>query len=185
MSEHSSACPRALLTQALSLADQDDQAGLAAVETLLRDYRADPILHFLRGSLLAAVKRYDDAGDAMTRALEIAPDFAVARFQLGFLRLSSGDPEAARQVWAPLDALDTEDPLRLFADGLNLVAVDRFEEAKALLNRGLAANGNGPMNGDIRLILEGLEVVNFESEAAPTSSTHFLLAQQATRRTTH
>jgi len=185
MSEQSSACPEALLTQALSLADQDDQAGLTAIETLLRDYGTDPILHFLHGSLLAAVKRYEDAGLAMARALEIAPDYAIARFQLGFLRLSSGDADAARQIWAPLETLAAEDPLRLFAHGLNLLAVDRFEDAKALLNQGLAANGNGPLNGDIRLILERLEGESFEAETAPTSSTHFLLAQQTTRRTTH
>ncbi|WP_425999040.1 tetratricopeptide repeat protein [Caulobacter sp. DWR1-3-2b1] len=187
MQSPSRLCPQPKLTAALQAAGQGDDAGLDAVNALLRDYWDDPTLHFLKGSLLAALKRYDDARLAMGRALEIAPDYPVARFQLGLLHLSSGNADAARQVWAPLDGLPAEDPLRLFARGLDLMARDEFDAARTLLEAGLAANGNGPMNADIRLILEQMDrpgpVAGGEGDA--TSSAHFLLAQQGARRTTH
>ena len=79
--------------------------GLAATDAALADYPADPRLLFLRGSLLAGLQRYDEARAAIAGAVELAPEFAIARFQLGFLQLTSGAAREAETTWAPLRRL--------------------------------------------------------------------------------
>ena len=88
-------------------------------------------------------------------ALQRAPDFAIARFQLGLLQLTSAHPAAAQATWAPLDALPATDPLRLFKTGLELMAQDRFDETRRLLMQGIAQNDANPaLNRDMQMVLE-------------------------------
>src|SRR5260221_14244355 len=58
----------------------------------------------------------------MQRAVEIAPHYALARFQLGFLQFTSGDAAAAEATWRPLEALPGDSPLRLFSGGVRALA---------------------------------------------------------------
>jgi hypothetical protein len=51
----------------------------------------------------------------MRRAIEIDPDYALARFQPGFLLLTCGQPQAALEIWKPLQALPDQHHLRLFS----------------------------------------------------------------------
>src|SRR5262245_3098365 len=118
MSEIADLCSDEDLLKATDAANRDTGQGLRNVEALQRAHPGDPRLHFLRGSLLAALQRYADAEGPMRRAIEIAPGFHIARFQLGLLLLSSGAPGPAAEVWAPLSGLEPLEPLRMFAEGL-------------------------------------------------------------------
>ena len=82
---------------------QDMQSGapnpMERVEKLLAEFPDDPRLNFLRGSMLITDGRLIEAHRAMTRAVELAPDFAIARFQLGFFQLTSGEAGNALETW--------------------------------------------------------------------------------------
>jgi tetratricopeptide (TPR) repeat protein len=185
-------CPDAELSQALQMVERDEQVGLAGVEGLAVRYPDDPRLHFLAGSLMAGLGRYEEARDRMGKAIELAPGYAVARFQLGLLELSSGNPDAAEAVWLPLEERGEGDPLSLFAAGLRHLARDDFDGALALLRRGIAINEEHPLiSRDMQMVIEEAEAKRAEAaraaepEPAPLSATHMLLQQYADKTTRH
>jgi len=182
------ACPAERLTQALQQVGQDTGAGLAQVEALLADYPRDPQLHFLRGSLLAGLQRHGEAAEAMGRAVEIAPQFTVARFQLGLLHLTSGDAAAAEAVWGPLQDLPPEHPLFLFVEGLRCLARDEFAASVDLLQRGIAHNTeNAAINRDMQMVIDAVSASHLPdgADAAATSPAHLLLQQYRAKPTRH
>ncbi|HEX8527287.1 tetratricopeptide repeat protein [Allosphingosinicella sp.] len=163
----------------------DEGTGAREVEAELERYPDDPRLHFLLGSLLASGQRYDEAREAMREAVQIAPDYRIARFQLGLLELSSGRPEAAEACW---DALAGEDDsLALFARGLRHLARDEFEPALSLLREGIARNRDHPaVNGNIQLIIdETAAQAGPCDDDTPLSATQMLLQQFAAKPTRH
>jgi Flp pilus assembly protein TadD len=177
-------CPDDMLVHVLALAETDEAAALARIATLAEEHPADPRLHFLGGSLLAALARYDEARLAMARSIEIAPDFAIARFQLGLLELSSGDAASADTTLQPLAELESEDALVLFARGLRHLARDDLAVATDLLRRGIACNRDHPLvSRDMELIVarieEGAGEASEPDEA--TSAAQMLLRQHATK----
>lgn len=174
-------CPPEHLEALAQAISADPAAGLAAVDIALEDFPADPQLGFLRGSLLAGQGRYDEAHRALARVLELAPGYAIARFQYGLLLLSSGEPEAATTVWAPLRRGAPDDPLRLFAEGLDALARDAFVDAERLLRQGIAVNQAWPVvSDDMRKVLEGIATLKGEAEPL-TSSVDWLLRASAAR----
>jgi tetratricopeptide (TPR) repeat protein len=177
-------CPDDKLTELLASAQADDLEGLAAADALLLQYPQDPRLHFLKGSLLAGIQRYEEGRIAMAKAIEIAPGFELARFQLGFLEFTSGLAAEAMQSWAPFDALPDSAPFRLFATGLAHLAQDGFDECDRLLRLGIERNAEHPLiNGDMQLILNEIAPMLTQSQeadqsqAAPASAAHQLLQQ--------
>lgn len=175
------------LLQALSGA-----AGVEAIDAALVEAPGDPRLHFLRGSVLAGDRRYDEARIAITRAVDMAPDFAIARFQLGFLEFTSGEAGRAGQTWAPLQALPQDDALRLFATGLMRLPADDIEGAVAALRLGIAANTqNPPLNRDMQMLIDELlsdapppggdKAAAPEAQDEPATATQMLLRQFGTR----
>lgn len=114
--------------------------------------------------LLAAEHMHEgrvDAAEALyIAALQRAPDFAIARFQLGLLQFTSGRPAAAQATWSLLERLDEKDPLRLFKTGLELLGQDRFDEARRWLREGIAHNAsNPPLNRDMQMVLDRMDQV--------------------------
>jgi tetratricopeptide (TPR) repeat protein len=162
-------------------ADSGDE--LEQADRLISDYPEDPRLHFLRGSILASIGRPIEALPALRTAVELAPDFAIARFQLGFFQLTSGEAANALSTWGPLALLPEQNYLRMFVAGLTHLIRDEFEEAIAQLRAGMAANDeNPPLNRDMQLIVEqtsalaaGAAAETAGGEAA--SATSFLLDQ--------
>src|SRR6185312_11997246 len=132
------------LAELIALAGRDVPSGLARLEDLLQAHDADARLHFLRGSLLAAQQDYQQARAAFEAALRLEPGFAVARFQLGLLELSSGEAAAAVETLRPLGTLPPDSALFLFARGLNHMIVDDFPTAIARLGEGMARNLDNP-----------------------------------------
>lgn len=177
-------CPDDALTQLVALAGEDEPAALSRIAALIDEHPADPRLHFLGGSLLAAQQRFAEARSAMERSIEIAPGFAIARFQLGLLELSSGDSEAADATLRPLAELESDDALVLFARGLRHLARDNLAVAADLLKQGIACNGEHPLvSRDMELIVAGIE----EQAKGPgdpgehMSAVEMLLRQHSTR----
>jgi Flp pilus assembly protein TadD len=162
-------CPDEPLNELLALARDDDQAAVARIEALLGDYPDDPRLHFLKGSLLAAQERYREGRTAMAQAIKLAPGYDIARFQLGLLELSSGDAEAADATLQPLAGAEQESALSLFALGLRHLARDNFDQAEALLRRGIEINVEHPLvSRDMQLMLAGIA----DSRAKLAADTH-------------
>jgi tetratricopeptide (TPR) repeat protein len=188
MSPAPETCPDDILSRAIGSFGQDQTASLAKIESLLHDYPRDGRLLFLKGSLLAGLERYAEARAAMTAAVEILPDYALARFQLGFLELTSGEPGLARTTWRPLQQLAEDHPLRLFARGLDHMIDDHFAEAVALLRRGIDRNPDiAPLNHDMQLIIgsiEGLTVGKTAPEPQTVSAAHLLLQQYGAKSPT-
>lgn len=182
-------CPDEALLETLTLAGQNDAAALARIAELLAVHGSDARLHFLRGSLLAGQRDYAEARTAISRAVEIAPDYAIARFQLGLLELSSGDAAAADATLEPLAGQASGDALVLFARGLRHLARDNFDEAEALLRQGIACNREHPLvSGDMEMILAG--IAESRAQAAPPpdeslSAAHMLLQQDAAKSNKH
>ena len=124
----------------------------------------------------------------MRHAVDLAPDYAIARFQLGFLLLTSGEPHAAQEAWGPLYALSTDNYLRLFVLGLCHLIRDEFADAIRVLQDGIALNRNNPaMNRDMKLIIDEVRAKINEQGGGetPVSSVDFLLQQAALKSTKH
>lgn len=174
-------------TLMLALGEGAEDA-FAQLEALVSHYPADARLHFLRGSLLIGAGRAIEAHAALSEAVTLAPDYALARFQLGFFELTSGEPARALRTWEPLDAqLPPDHYLILFARGLRDLIEDRFEAAIAHLEAGVAANAeNLPLNGDMQLIIaECRKQLGAEETTDEASVTSLLLDQFAARGTMH
>lgn len=180
------------LMEAVALADRDDEAGFVRVAALCGEHPGDPRLQFLHGSLLAGRSLFAEAHVAMARAVEIAPDYAIARFQLGLLELSSGDAVAADATFAPLAEHPSDDALVLFARGLRHLARDETAAAVALLREGIEVNHAHPLvSRDMGLIIAKIEE-GPSPPAAPAaddeedlSAAHLLLRQYADKGTRH
>lgn len=148
-------CSDAQIGEILQISAADTMAGVAAIDAALADFPEDARLHFLKGSMLIGEKRFIAAHAALTRAVAIAPEFYLARFQLGFFELTSGEAETAKATWQPLHALPDGNYLKAFVEGLEHLIGDRFDQCIASLRAGIAINQeNEPLNNDMRLIID-------------------------------
>jgi tetratricopeptide (TPR) repeat protein len=178
-------CPEDRLNALLGDIRQDERRGMRELDTVLGVYPNDPRLHFLHGSLLAGRQDYAAARAAMQRAVELAPNYAVARFLLGFLLLTSGEPIAAQETWGPLHALPEEHYLRPFVTGLTHLIHDEFSDAIRLLEQGISRNQeNAPMNRDMQLIIEEARRKS-AGKGGAVSSVDLLLQQAALKSSRH
>ncbi len=151
-------CDDAHIQHILTAARRDTHEGIAEIELALKDFPNDARLHFLKGSLSIGLNRHITAHSALSRAVEIDPDFILARFQLGFFELTSGEASTALATFAPLHGLSDEHWLRHFVEGLEALIADRFEDCIHHLRAGQRANTeNPPLNRDMDLIIEKCE----------------------------
>lgn len=169
--------------QALVQSLQGGAPGVEAIEALLARFPEDPRLHFMRGSALASAKRPIEAHQALSHAVTLAPDFAIARFQLGFFQLTSGEPENALETWGRLDRLPDGHYLRHFVDGLRRLIRDDFPGAIAALREGIRVNQeNTPLSGDMQLIIDQCLPLIGEAAGDDVSETSVILGQFLGRR---
>lgn len=179
---HSSFCPDDKISSLLEALGVDERRGQSELGVLLKDFPDDARLHFLKGSVLAGKQELPAALIAMRHAVQLAPSYDVARFQLGLMLLSSGEPVAAQEVWGPLHALPQTHYLYLFARGLCRMIQDDFGEAARLLEDGIGRNTeNAPMNRDMQMILDEMAKKTGGDGGGATSSVDFLLQQSALR----
>lgn len=160
----------------------------AALELLERAAQEQPLSgapHFLMGGELASLGEMDQAELCFSRALCLAPDLHVARYQLGLLQLSGGRPSLAVATWEPLLALDESSPLPHFVRGFLALAQDSFDHAQECFEAGMARNLDNPaMTEDIRKVLAAIQArpateASLASSSDPqegSSAEHLLLS---------
>ncbi|MGQ0661113.1 hypothetical protein [Sphingosinicella sp.] len=191
MSDRISLCGDEDLKQLMEAMQSDEANELQRADQLLALYPDDPRLHFLRGSILAGIGRSIEALPALCQAVALAPDFHIARFQLGFFQLTSGEATGALGTWGPLALLPDSHYLRTFVAGLTHLIRDEFEQASAQLRAGVAANEeNPPLNRDMQLILDQIETLLAAASPPPTgddgaSAASLLLDQFSNRSIKH
>lgn len=124
----------------------------------------------------------DAAEAAFIGALQRDPTLSTARFQLGLLQYTSGRPQAAFQTWQPLESLGESHYLVQFKRAFAALAIDAFDDTLLLLGRGIAANvDNAPLNHDMRMLADQVEILRAHTPDAPSShqdeaATQFVLA---------
>lgn len=185
-------CPEPEMAALLEQMASDESNALRRLSDLLDQYEDDPRLHFLHGSLFAEQQDYAAARDAMRRAVDLAPDFAIARFQLGFLLLTSGEPHAAQEAWGPLHGLPQDNYLRIFVTGLCHLTRDEFDEAVVRLGEGISRNQENPsMNNDMQMIIDEIHRKALKTGASedennePLSPAQLMLQQASLKATRH
>lgn len=181
----SNLCSEAELAELVRQIEQDDLHDLQSIDALVQRYPEDPRLHFMRGSVLAGKQRAIEAHASLSKAVTLAPDFSLARYQLGFFELTSGEADKALSTWGPLLKLPRDNYLRVFAEGLTYLIRDEFDDAIARLREGIALNeDNVPMNRDIELLIAECERLRANTGGAgddgddgAQSATSFILGQ--------
>src|SRR5687767_8911045 len=83
---------------------------------------------YLLGAEYAQIGMFDRAAEQMSAAVKLDPNLHAARFQLGLLQLTSGQPDAAGQTWSGLDVLGPRHAFVLFKTGLLHLAHDEFAD---------------------------------------------------------
>ena len=158
------------------------------IAKLLQEFPEDGRLHFLYGSQLVQAGRLIEGYVSLKQAVALAPDFPIARFQLGLFQLTSGEPTNALDTFGRLDALPDGHYLRKFADGLRCLIRDDFGGTIRNLQEGIRLNTeNPPLNRDMGLIIQQCEplmrgAVTSEDEGS-VSETSLVLRQFSGRRT--
>lgn len=175
------------ITDLVDQLGKDDAKGGKVLEKLLAAYPDDPRLHFMKGSLLAGSGKAIEAHASMSLAVELAPGFALARYQLGFFELTSGEPARALSTWGPLLAEREDSYLRKFVEGMTHLIRDEFAAAIELFEQGIRLNrDNEPMNNDIRLLLAECRRLQAAGHAGPDdehSATSLILGRFGTSPT--
>lgn len=174
-------CPDEKMNDLVQAMQSQESGATAQIEQLIAQYPEDARLYFLHGSNMAGAGRLIEAHDALQRAVKLAPDFAIARFQLGFFLLTSGEADNALEVWGRLDRLPNSHYLRKFVDGLRCLIRDDFEGAVTSLREGMVLNDeNPPLNRDMQLIIDQctpLASAEANDTSDATSETAMILRQ--------
>lgn len=104
------------------------------------------------------------------RAMVREPVHLMCRFQAGLLELTAGDLAAGAHIWAWLETnLPDDHYVKLFVQGCLALSMDRFDEAKQLLQAGIANNQENPaLNRDMQMLL-ALPVEAGTAPAAPVA----------------
>lgn len=166
--------------QALERGDND-----AALAVLQQARQAQPP----SGEVLAVLAAHhmqrgepDAAEAAFIGALQLEPTLATARFQLGLLQFTSARPLAAFQTWQPLEDLGEVHFLVLFKRAFAALAIDAFDDALLLIEKGIANNQeNAPLNHDMRMVAAHIQALQGRADdpvpgEQDEAATQFVLA---------
>jgi tetratricopeptide (TPR) repeat protein len=170
-----------LLAEGLAASGNGDRAGALALFARARDsHPASALPHFLLGSEQASAGDFEQAELAFANAVLLAPDFTLARYQLGLLQFSSQRAPVALLTWQPLFSLPEADALLHFVRGFAALAQDDFAEALRHYRHGLACTPANPaLCADIQQVVDAVERLESGAAAAEepaADSTHVLLS---------
>lgn len=159
-----------LFSQAITAAQNgDDSTAVSLYNTILTQDNG----HFGANYMMACESMHssnvDHARIYFQKALYRQPEHPACRFQAGLLELTSGNLGVCAQVWAPLEQnLPDDNYFKLFVQGCLAMAMDRFEEAEALLVDGIKHNTENPaLNRDMAMLIN--EIRNREQAPEQTA----------------
>jgi Flp pilus assembly protein TadD len=174
-----------LLRIALDAINQDRHAdAVAMLKTLLERDASHVFATYLLAAEHAQLGMMDRAEEGFARTVALAPDFPMARFQLGQIELVKGDAEAAKRVLAPLTQLPANVALSSYARGLIAAANEDVAGAINELTAGLACEQEIPaLADDMRRVLGNLSAIGSgegigrpEPVAAPSAAAPMFLS---------
>jgi tetratricopeptide (TPR) repeat protein len=174
---------RALIDEGLAASQADRRR--AALELFTQASELCPssgIPHFLLGSEHAAAGDMAAAEEAFANAVLLAPDFVLARYQLGLLQFSGGRVAMALLTWEPLHALPDDQSLGQFVRGFTALAQGERQEALERFQAGQACpDANIAVAADIVLVMNALRRPGDSQEppAPDADDGHVLLAAYA------
>jgi tetratricopeptide (TPR) repeat protein len=170
-----------LVAEGLAASREDrSEAALALFARASAVNPASGIPHFLIGSEQASAGDFPAAELAFASAVLLAPDFPLARYQLGLLQFSSRRAPVALLTWQPLFGLPEQDALLHFVRGFAALAQDAFDEALAHYRRGLDCPGANPaVCADILQLVEAIDRLRSPSQPEPMADQHILLSAYA------
>lgn len=156
-----------LLRLSLSAIESDRDADAIS---MLKEIVARQPDHFQAVYLLAAqhaqIGMFDRAESEFRAAVEMAPDFPVARFQLGQLLAMSGRAEEARGILQPI--LEGRDALGAYSRAMVALAEERADVGLREIEEGLALPQPIPaLANDMRRLSQSLREA--EPERTPTA----------------
>ena len=170
-----------LIAQGLA-ASAEDRSG-AALELFARASAIEPasgVPHFLMGSEHASAGDMQAAELAFANAVLLAPDFHIARYQLGLLQFSSQRAAVALLTWQPLSSLPDSEPWCHLVRGFAALAEDRLQDSLTHLRRGLERNVDNPaLAADIGKVMEAVAALvqqQSPGEKPDGAGTHILLS---------
>ena len=138
-----------LLRIALDAINQDHHADAVAMLKTMIEREPDHVFGtYLLAAEHAQLGLMDRAEEGFERTVQLAPDFPMARFQLGQIFLVKGDGESAKRVLAPLSALPANQALSSYARGLVAAANEDVVGAMNELRAGLACEQEIPALAD-------------------------------------
>jgi tetratricopeptide (TPR) repeat protein len=156
-----------LLRLALDAINNDrDADAVVMLKTLLERDPGHVFATYLLAAQHAQMGMMDRAEAGFRAVVQQAPDFPIARFQLGQLLLVKGAGEEARHVLAPLTA--GREALGAYARGLSAAALEDLSTALSELEAGLALPQEIPaLELDMRRLLSRLQGIAIETAASP------------------
>lgn len=169
-----------LLAEGAAASRRDDQeAALALFAQAAEADPGSPLPPFLIASEQASAGQFAEAELSFAASLLLAPDFALARYQLGLLQFSSKRAPVALLTWQPLFALSEQESLLHFVRGFAALAQDAFDESLVHFRRGLECTPANPaLCADIVQVIDAVQRLQSPPPADPeeTPGTHVLLS---------
>lgn len=145
-----------------------DEDAMALLEGLVAREPESAYAHYLLGALHAQAGLTEQAETSFRTAAQLAPDFQIARFQLGQLLLVLGRIEEARTELAPL----ADPTLQSYANGLLAAADGNLPAAIELLETGLELpQDNAPLAEDMHRLVAKLRANVADSTLPPVDPT--------------
>jgi hypothetical protein len=181
MSDEARICDEPTIASLVEAMQSDRPDAMGQLDRLIDQYDSDARLCFMKASVLLGAGKPIEAHPWFVRSLQLAPDFAIARFQFGLFQLTSGEPAQALETWGRLDLLPDGHYLRSFVDGLRCLIRDDFEGVRQHFTLGMVANTeNPPLNKDMSMLLRQIESLP-APHATGSSSSPSLGGDQATK----
>jgi Flp pilus assembly protein TadD len=148
-----------LLRIALDAVNHDRHAeAVAMLKTLIGREPGNVFATYLLAAEHAQLGMMDRAEEGFRRTIELAPEFPMARFQLGQSLLVRGEANGACEILAPLAGLPANVALASYARALMAAAREDVAEATAQLESGLACEQEIPaLAQDMQRVLANLQ----------------------------
>ena len=175
-----------LLRLALDAVNHDRHAeGMTLLKELLQRDAAHVYGNYLLAAEHAQLGLLDAARQGFEKSVSLAPEFPMARFQLGQICLTLGDANAAIVALSPLADAREDTALAGYARGLIAAAQDRVEDAVDAIRTGLARPQEFPvLASDMQRFADALASAAAAASALIAIGVPFALAAPTAAPTT-